>query len=75
MFRTVATLALVALAALVAIRIVAGVAGGILGLLLGLAWLGLKVLIVVGLAYFVLTLIAPDTARKLRDRFSGGPSL
>ena len=47
MFRTVATLALVALLALVTIRIVAGVAGGILGLLIGVAWLFFKLLIVV----------------------------
>jgi hypothetical protein len=25
--------------------------------------------------YFLLTLVAPDTARKVRDRFSGGPTL
>jgi hypothetical protein len=75
MFRTAATLALVALVALVAIRIFAGVAGGILGLLIGLAWLFLKLLIVAGIVYFVLTLVAPETARKLRDRVSGGPTL
>ena len=75
MFRTVATLALVALLALVTIRSVAGVAGGILGLLIGVAWLFFKLLIVVGVVYLVLTIVAPDTARKLRDRVSGGPTL
>ena len=75
MFRTVATLALVGLVALVAIRIVAGVAGGILGLLIGVAWLFFKLLIVAGVVYLVLTIVAPDTARKLRDRVSGGPTL
>ncbi len=75
MFRTAATLALVALVALVAIRIVAGVAGGILGLLLGVAWLFVKLLIVAGIVYFVLTLVAPETARKVRDHFSGGPTI
>jgi len=75
MFRTAAALAIVALLTLVAIRIVAGVAGGILGLALGLAWLALKILIVAGIVYFVLTLVAPDTARKVRDRFSRGPTV
>jgi hypothetical protein len=75
MFRTAATLALVALVALVALRIVAGVAGGILGLLIGVAWLFAKLLVVALIVYFVLTLVAPDTARKVRDRFSGGPTL
>src|SRR5207253_10482972 len=73
MFRTVATLALVALLALVTIRIVAGVAGGIIGLLIGVAFLFLKLLIVAAVVYFVLTIVAPDTAKKLRDRLSGRP--
>ena len=75
MFRTVATLALIALLTLVTIRIVAGVAGGILALLIGVLWLFLKLLIVAAVVYFVLTIVAPDTARKLRDRLSGGPTL
>ena len=75
MFRTVATLALIGLVALVAIRIVAGVAGGILGLILGVAWLLFKLLIVAGVVYFVLTIVAPDTARKVRERISGSSSL
>ncbi len=75
MFRTAATLALAALVTLVAIRIIFGVAGGILGLILGVAWLFLKLLIVAAIVYFVLTLVAPDTARKVRDRFSRGPTV
>lgn len=75
MFRTAATLALVALVALVAIRIVAGVAGGILGMLLGIAWLLFKLLIAAAIVYFVLTIVAPDTARKVRERISGGSTL
>ena len=58
-----------------AIRIIFGVAGGILGLILGVAWLFLKLLIVAAIVYFVLTLVAPDTARKVRDRFSRGPTV
>ena len=75
MFRTVATLALIGLVALVAIRLVARVAGGILGLILGVAWLLFKLLIVAGVVYFVLTIVAPDTARKVRERISGSSSL
>lgn len=75
MFRTVAALAVIAVLTLVAIRIVAGVAGGILGLAIGVAWLALKVMIVAGIVYFVLTLVAPETARKVRDRFSRGPTV
>jgi hypothetical protein len=71
MIRIAATLAVLAIVTLVAIRIVAGVAGGILGLVLAFAWLAFKVLLAAGLIYFVLTIVAPDTARKMRDRFSG----
>ena len=42
---------------------------------IGVAWLFLKLLIVAAVIYFVLTIVAPDTARKLRDRLSGGPTL
>lgn len=69
--RTAGTLAVVALAGWVAFRIVFGVAGGIIGLLLGLAWFALKLLLVLGAAYYVLTLIAPDTAAKMKGKVSG----
>ena len=46
--------------------------GGVLGLLLALAWVALKILIFVGVAYFVLSIISPDTARKVRERVGGG---
>jgi uncharacterized membrane protein len=67
MFRTVFTLAAVGIAAWVAIRLVFGVAGGIIGLLLSLAFLALKVLLVVGLIYWLLTVFSPDTAKRMRD--------
>jgi len=71
MIRTAATLALVVVAAWLAIRILFGFAGGILGLLLSLAWFALKVLLVVGLIYWLLTVFSPETAKKMRDTFRG----
>jgi hypothetical protein len=71
MIRTAATLALVVVAAWLAIRILFGFAGGIIGLLLSLAWFALKVLLVVGLIYWLLTVFSPETAKKMRDRFRG----
>jgi hypothetical protein len=56
------------------LKLVSGVVGGVLGLLLGLAWLALKILIFVGVAYFVLSIISPDTARRVRERVGGGPA-
>ena len=71
--RFAATFALIAVTAWVAFKVVFGVAGGIIGLLLALAWFALKLLLLVGAVYFVLTLVAPDTARKFRERVSGDP--
>lgn len=54
-----------------AIKIVFGVTGGIIGLLLSLAWLLLKILLVVGLVYWLLTVFSPETARKMREALKG----
>jgi uncharacterized membrane protein len=71
MIRTAAKLALVVVAAWVALRILFGFAGGLLGLLLSLAWFALKVLLVVGLVYWLLSVFSPETAKKMRDTFRG----
>jgi uncharacterized membrane protein len=69
--RTLATIAIVALIGWIALKIVFGVAGGIVGLLLSLAWLILKILLVVGIVYWVLSVFSPETARKMKDAFKG----
>jgi hypothetical protein len=67
MFRTVAVLAAVAVVGWIVLQLVLGVAGGLIGLLISLAWLALKVMLVVGLIYWLLTVFSPETAQKLRD--------
>jgi uncharacterized membrane protein len=67
MFRTVAVLAAVAVVGWITLKLVFGVAGGLIGLLISLAWLALKVMLVVGLIYWLLTVFSPETAQKLRD--------
>lgn len=69
--KTVAFLAVVVVLGYVAIKIVFGVAGGIVGLLFSLAWFVLKVALVVGLVYWLLTVFSPETAKKMRDAFRG----
>ena len=69
--RTFAAVAVVALVGWIALKIVFGVAGGIVGLLVSLAWLLLKILLVVGIVYWVLSVFSPETARKMRDAFKG----
>ncbi len=69
--RTFFAVALVSLVGWIAIKIVFGVAGGIVGLLLSLAWLALKILLVVGIVYWVLSVFSPETARKMREAVKG----
>jgi len=71
MIRTAASVAIVGLICWVAIKIVFGVTGGIIGLLLSLAWLLLKIMLVVGLVYWLLTVFSPETARKMREALKG----
>ena len=54
-----------------AIKIVFGFAGSLIGLLLSLAFFALKVALVVGLVYWLLTVFSPETARKMRDALRG----
>lgn len=72
MIRTVFTIAVVGLVAYVALKLVFGVAGGLLGLLIALAWFALKVALVAGLIYWLLTVFSPETAKKVRDSLRGG---
>jgi hypothetical protein len=67
--RFAANIGLAALVALVALRVLMVVAGGVFGLLFGLLWFAFKVLLVVGVFWFVLKVVAPDAARKLKETF------
>lgn len=69
--RAFATIAVVVLVSWIAIKVVFGFAGGILGLLLGLCWFALKVLLVAGIVYWLLSVFSPETAKKIRDSFKG----
>ena len=71
MIRTVASIAIVALVAWIAIRILFGFAGGVLGLLISLTIFILKVALVVGLVYWLLTIFSPETAKKMRNALRG----
>lgn len=71
MFRTAFAIAAVGICVWIAIRIIFGVAGGLLGILLSLAWLALKVVLVVGLIYWLLSVFSPDTAKRMRDAMKG----
>jgi hypothetical protein len=73
--RTAGTIAVVALAAWIAFKLVFGVAGGIIGLLLALAWFALKLLLLLGVGYFILKIVSPETARRVRECIAGTENL
>jgi hypothetical protein len=71
MFRTIFSIGLFAVLGLVALRFIFGIFGFVFALFIGLFFLALKIALV-GLAiYFVIRIVSPDTARRLRERWSG----
>jgi hypothetical protein len=71
MLRTIFMIGLFALAGLFLFRLLFGVifvGFGMLGWLFGFA---IKALIVGALIYFVIRIFSPETARRLRSKFSG----
>lgn len=71
MIRTVFTIGLFAVLGLFLLRIAFGVLGFALGLFLGLLKMALMVAVVGFCIYLVIRVVSPDTARRLRERWSG----
>ena len=74
MLRTIFVIGFFALLGLFALKLVFGIFPMLLGLLFWLFWLAVKIAIVGLLIYFVIRIVSPDTARKLRTRWSGSGS-
>ncbi len=75
MIRTIYAIGLFAVLGLFALKFVFGILGGLLGLFMFLVVLALKIAIVGFLIYLVIRIFSPDTARKLRERWSGSSSM
>jgi hypothetical protein len=71
MLRTVLTIGLFAMLGLFALKLVFG----ILPVLLGIVWmflvLALKIALFGAAVYFIIRIVSPDAARRLRSRWSG----
>ncbi len=74
MLRTLFTVGVMALIGLFLLRIAFGILGGVFGLLLGLLFVALKILCVGALAYLVLRVVSPGSAKRLRDWINGTPA-
>ena len=71
MLRTIFTIGLFALLGLFALKLVFGIMGPLFGLFLWLLAMAIKVAIIGAIIYFVIRLASPDTARRMRERWSG----
>lgn len=71
MIRTILTIGLFAVLGFVALQFVFGILGGVLHLFLWLFWLAVKIALVGLVIYFVLRIVSPETARRLREKWSG----
>ncbi len=71
MLRTLFMIGLMALVGLFALKVFFGVFAGLLAVFFVLAGFAIKVLIIGAIAYFIIRIVSPDTARSLTDRFSG----
>ena len=71
MLRTIFTIGLFALLGLFALKLVFGIMGPLFGLFLWLLVMAIKVAIIGALIYLVIRLASPDTARRMRERWSG----
>ena len=71
MLRTIFTIGLFALLGLFALKLVFGIMGPLFALFLWLLAMAIKVAIIGALIYLVIRLASPDTARRMRERWSG----
>lgn len=71
MLRTVFAIGLFAFLGLFALKFVFGILGGLLGVFLFLLGLAVKIAIIGFVIYLVIRIFSPETARKLREKWSG----
>jgi len=74
MLRTLFSVGLMAMVGMFLMKFAFGLFGGFIALMLWLFWIGIKILMVGAMVYFVIRLLSPDTARRMTDSFSGPSS-
>jgi hypothetical protein len=71
MLRTIFTIGLFAILGLFALQLVFGILPVVFSLLFWLLGLAIKIALLGALVYFVIRIFSPDTARRLREKWSG----
>ena len=75
MLRTIFMIGLFAIGGLFVLKLFFGVFGVFFALLIKLLGMAIWIAIVGALIYLVIRIISPDTARRLRDKWSGTTSI
>jgi hypothetical protein len=71
MLRTIFMIGLFAILGLFALKIVFGLFGVLFAIFWVVLWWAIKIAIIGLLIYFVIRLVSPDTAHRLRSRWTG----
>ena len=71
MLRTLFSIGIMALLGLFVLKFAFGILGGILGLFIWLAVVAVQILCVGAVAYVVIRIVSPGTAKALREKFTG----
>jgi hypothetical protein len=74
MIRTLLMTGVLVMLGIFALGFVFSIFGGLIGLTFVLLGFAIKALIIGAIAYFVIRIVSPDTARRLRERWSGSSS-
>ena len=71
MLRTIFSIGLFAVLGLIALKFIFGIFGIAFVLFLGLLKLAVKIGLILLVVYFIIRIVSPNTARNLRERWSG----
>jgi hypothetical protein len=71
MLKTILMTGIMVMLGIFALGFVFSIFGGLIGLTFVLLGFAIKALVVGAIAYLVIRIVSPDTARKLRERWSG----
>lgn len=71
MLRTIFMIGLFAILGLIALRVVFGILPAVIGLFISIAIFAIKIAAIGFIIYLLIRVFSPDTARRLREKWSG----
>jgi membrane protein implicated in regulation of membrane protease activity len=71
MLRTIFAVGLMAILGLIALKFIFGIFGFLVAILFGLFFIALKIALIGFVVYLVIRILSPETARRIRQKWSG----